>query len=58
MSWVARKIGGLDNEDQKMIEAEYFASKRVQQMFDEQKKHEQEELKKFWAEYGDEYFHG
>lgn len=58
MSWVARKIGGLDNEDQKQIEAQYFINKRIQSLIEEQKKVEQEELKKFWESYGDEYFNG
>ena len=44
MSWVARKVAGLDNEDQQQVIKEYF----------EQKAHiinEQKEIEKFWAEY-------
>ena len=58
MSWVARKVAGLDNEDQKQIEAQYFINKNIQKLIEEQKKVEQEELKKFWESYGDEYFNG
>lgn len=58
MSWVARKVAGLDNEDQKQIEQQYFINKRIQSLIEEQKKVQDEELKKFWESYGDEYFNG
>lgn len=47
MSWVARKVAGLDNEDQQQVIKEYF-----------QHKEDESEIKKFWEEYGDEYFTG
>lgn len=56
MSWVARKIAGLDNEDQKQVEVEYFKRKQEERLLTEQ--HQSEEIKKFWAEYGDQYFNG
>lgn len=58
MSWVARKIGGLDNEDQKQVEQQYFLNKQTVRLIEEQKKVQDEELKKFWEAYGDEYFTG
>ena len=47
MSWVARKIAGLDNENQELVIYEYFKHKQ-----------QQEEIKKFWEEYEDEYYAG
>lgn len=49
MSWVARKISGLDNEDQQVVIKEYFELKE---------KERENELKNFWKEYEDEYFAG
>ena len=51
MSWVGRKISMSDDVDQKQVIQEYFDLK-------EQKRLEEEEVKKFWEEYGDEYFTG
>ena len=47
MSWIARKIAGLDNEDQQQVIQEYLDNKE-----------KENELKKFWEEYEQEYFHG
>jgi len=47
MSWVARKVAGLDNEDQQQVIQEYLDNKE-----------KENELKKFWEEYEDEYFTG
>jgi len=47
MSWVARKIADLDNEDQQQVIQEYLDNKE-----------KENELKKFWEEYEDEYFTG
>ena len=49
MSWVARKLTGDDGVDQQQVITEYFEYKEKQR---------QEELKKFWEEYEDEYFTG
>ena len=54
MSWVARKVAGLDNEDQQQVIQNYFKQK---QLLNEQTQQDQE-VKKFWDEYGDEYFTG
>lgn len=51
MSWVGRKISMSDDVDQKQVIEEYFNLK-------EQKRLEEEEVKKFWEEYEDEYFTG
>lgn len=56
MSWIARKVAGLDNENQKQVEAEYFKRKEQERLLLEQAR--AEEVKKFWAEYGDEYYNG
>jgi len=47
MSWIARKIARLDNEDQQQVIQEYLDNKE-----------RENELKKFWEEYEDEYFTG
>jgi len=47
MSWIARKVAGLDNEDQQQVIQEYLDNKE-----------KENELKKFWEEYEDEYFTG
>jgi len=52
MSWIARKISGSDNEDVRLIQEEYFKIKANEQKLRE------EEIKKFWQEYEDEYFNG
>ena len=52
MSWIARKIAGLDNEDIQAIQEAYFKSKQKELLL------EQEEKKKFWQEYEDEYYNG
>ena len=52
MSWMARKIAGLDNEDNKKIYEEYFKIKQKEQQLLE------EEKKKFWQEYEDDYYNG
>lgn len=52
MSWVARKLCGSDNEDVKLIQEEYFKMKEKQRLLKE------EEVKKFWQEYEDEYYNG
>lgn len=44
MSWVARKVAGLDNEDYQQVIKEYFDKKA--QIINEQK-----EIEKFWEEY-------
>ena len=49
MSWVGRKISMSDDVDQQQVINEYFMIKE---------KERQEELKKFWAEYEDEYYNG
>ena len=49
MSWVGRKLSMSDDVDQKEVINEYFMIKE---------KEREEELKKFWEEYGDEYFTG
>ena len=50
MSWVGRKISMSDDVDQKQVTQEYFDHKA--------KLREEEEVKKFWEEYEDEYFTG
>ena len=55
MSWVARKIAGLDNEHIQKIQEEYFKAKEKSLFILED---EQEEEKKFWQEYEDEYYNG
>ena len=50
MSWVARKVAGLDNEDIYAIQEEYFKIKR------KEKELLQETL--FWDTYEDEYYNG
>ena len=54
MSWVQRKLDGSDDYDQQQVIKEYFEQK--QKLLREQA--EAEEVKKFWAEYGDEYYNG
>jgi thiamine kinase-like enzyme len=49
MSWVARKQAGSDWEDQQQVINEYFEHKE---------KERENEIKKFWEEYEDEYFAG
>ena len=49
MSWVGRKLSMSDDVDQKQVINEYFELKEKQR---------EEELKKFWEEYEQEYFHG
>ena len=49
MSWVGRKLAMSDDVDQKQVIREYFEHKE---------KEREEELKKFWEEYEDEYFTG
>ena len=51
MSWVARKICMSDDVNQDQVIKEYFDKK-------EQKLLEEQEIKKFWEEYGDEYYMG
>ena len=51
MSWVGRKISMSDDVDQYQVILEYFEKKA-------QEREEREEVKKFWEEYGDEYFTG
>jgi hypothetical protein len=51
MSWVARKLAGADNEDQQQVIKEYFEHKERQIL-------QEQEIKKFWEEYGDEYYTG
>jgi len=48
VSWVARKIAGLDNEDIQAIQEEYFKIKHAELL--------QETL--FWDTYEDEYYNG
>ena len=52
MSWIARKIAGLDNEDIQKIQEEYFKAKEKERLLLE------EEKKKFWQEYEDDYYNG
>ena len=47
MSWVQRKLDGSDDYDQQQVINEYFENKQ-----------RENELKKFWAEYEDEYYNG
>ena len=49
MSWVGRKLAMSDDVDQKQVINEYFELKEKQR---------EEELKKFWEEYEQEYFNG
>jgi len=42
MSWVARKVAGLDNEDQQQVITEYFDKKMLER---------EKLLKEFWEEY-------
>ena len=44
MSWVARKVAELDNEDYQQVIKEYFAHK-------EQKLLQEKQLMEFWKEY-------
>jgi len=47
MSWIQRKLDGSDDYDQQAVIKEYFENKQ-----------RENELKKFWEEYEDEYFTG
>ena len=51
MSWVARKVAGLDNEDYQQVINEYFDKKA--QIINEQK-----EIQKFWMEYTEDQHEG
>jgi len=56
MSWIQRKLDGSDDYDQQQVIKEYFDNKlKMQQLLQEQ--HDQE-VKKFWNEYEDEYYNG
>ena len=52
MSWVARKLCMSDDVDHKEVIKEYFDNKEQQRLLQEQ------EIKKFWNEYEDEYYNG
>jgi len=52
MSWVARKICMSDDVDQQQVIKEYFDNKEQVRLLQEQ------EIKKFWSEYEDEYYNG
>jgi len=52
MSWLARKMAGLDSEDIKQIEEAYWQAKEKERLLMEQ------EVKKFWSEYEEEYYNG
>ena len=51
MSWVARKLCMSDDVDQDQVIREYLDKKEMKLL-------EEQEIKKFWEEYGDEYFTG
>ena len=52
MSWVARKICMSDDVDQQQVIKECFDNKEQVRLLQEQ------EIKKFWSEYEDEYYNG
>ena len=52
MSWVGRKLSMSDDVDQKEVIKEYFDNKEQVRLLQEQ------EIKKFWSEYEDEYYNG
>ena len=56
MSWVQRKLDGSDDYDQQQVIKEYFENKKKQMLLEEQAQAEQ--IKRFWAEYGDDYYNG
>lgn len=60
MSWIARKVAGLDNEDQQQVVAEYFKHKQLltEQTETQEIKRQVAEIQKFWETYGDEYYTG
>ena len=51
MSWIGRKLSMSDDVDQKEVIKEYFEQKEKQTL-------QEEEVKKFWQEYEDDYYHG
>ena len=52
MSWLTRKMAGLDNEDIQAINEAYFKANEKERLLMEQ------EVKKFWSEYEEEYYNG
>ncbi len=54
MSWLARKLSMSDDVDQEQVIKEFFEQERKRKLLLEQ----EQEVKKFWEEYGDEYFTG
>jgi len=51
VSWVARKLSMSDDVDHNQVIKEYFQKKEMKLL-------EEQEIKKFWEEYGDEYYTG
>ena len=56
MSWVARKICMSDDVDQQQVIKEYFDNKEQVRLLQELL--QEQEIKKFWSEYEDEYYNG
>ena len=51
MSWIARKIAGMDNEEPEQVIKEYFKQKNHKYLTEVQSTMDPKDLSEFWAEY-------